>query len=145
MTPNRHYLLLAACLMSLVFSGCSKGLETYPVQGKVQFANGKPLVGGSVEFLTKDAEGKAVNARGAINDDGTFQLKTRDQDGAIAGKHQIIVMPVRVDAVSKTTVIPPNPLDPRFSNYATSGLSFTVQAQPVNECILTVKAPAGSP
>jgi hypothetical protein len=144
MTPNRYYVLLAASLMSLAFSGCGKGLETYPVQGKVQFANGKPLVGGSVEFLTRDAEGKAVNARGAINDDGTFQVKTRDQEGAIAGKHQIVVMPVRVDAVSKTTVIPPNPLDPRFGNYATSGLSFTVEAKPENNCVLTVKAPAAS-
>lgn len=117
-------------------------MATYPVQGKVQFANGKPLVGGSVEFLIKDAEGKSVNARGAIGDDGTFQLKTRDKDGAIAGKHQIIVLPLRVDAVSKSTVVPPNPLDTRFSNYATSGLNFTVQPQEQNECVLTVKAPA---
>lgn len=145
MTPKHCCFLLAACLMSLALTGCGKGLETYPVQGKVQFANGKPLVGGSVEFLIKDAEGKAVNARGAINDDGTFQLKTRDQQGALAGKHQIIVMPVRVDAVSKTTVIPPNPLDPRFSNYTTSGLSFMVEAKPENNCVLTVKPPAASP
>lgn len=136
---------IVVCSVALILTGCGNQLTTYPVQGKVQFANGKPLVGGSVEFLAKDADGKPINARGAIQDDGSFQLKTRDQDGAIAGKHQIIVMPVRVDAVSKDTVIPPNPLDPRFSSYTTSGLSFTVQAQEQNECVLTVKPPANPP
>jgi hypothetical protein len=140
-TKNRFLVLAFACVCALGFTGCGNNQATYPVQGKVQFANGKPLVGGSVEFLAKDAEGKSVNARGAIDNDGRFQLKTRDKDGAIAGKHQIIVLPLRVDAVSNTTVVPPNPLDTKFSNYATSGLSFTVQPQEQNECVLTVKAP----
>ena len=142
---NRSVLALICVYSSaLLLSGCGDKLATYPVQGKVQFANGKPLPGGSVEFLTKDAEGKAVNARGAIQSDGTFQLKTRDKDGAIPGKHQIIVMPLRVDAVTKDTVIPPNPLDTRFSSYTTSGLSFTVEPKEQNECVLTVKPPANS-
>ncbi len=41
MIPNRCSVLLAACMISLVISGCGGGMQTYPVQGKVQFANGK--------------------------------------------------------------------------------------------------------
>jgi hypothetical protein len=144
MSNNRPFVLFTG-LLTLILAGCDGGLQTYPVQGKVVFPNGKPLAGGSVEFLTKDTEGKALNARGPINADGTFQVKTRDQEGAVAGKHQIIVLPLRVDAVSKTTVVPPNPIDPRYSSYATSGLSFTVEAKPENSCVLTVKAPTVSP
>lgn len=136
---------LSSCWLSICLTGCGASLSTYPVQGKVQFPNGKPLAGGSVEFLAKDDQGKSINARGAIDAEGRFLLKTREQDGAIAGKHQIIVMPIRVDAVRKDIVVPPSPIDPRYSNYATSGLSFIVEPRPDNNCVLTVKAPGAAP
>ena len=86
-------LAILACLQ-----GCgSDHPPTYPVSGKVVFEDGKPLTtGGLVLLESVVTEGLPVNARGTINADGTFELTTfEDGDGAVAGKHRMLVRPQR--------------------------------------------------
>src|SRR5205085_213820 len=84
---------LALCVTSLVVAGCGKSQKTYPVEGSVTYPDGKPLVGGSVEFESQEAETKGLNARGDIGADGSYRLKTGKDDGAVEGSHRVIVVP----------------------------------------------------
>lgn len=72
-------------------AGCGDGrLETYPVQGQFKFQDGSVPKFGDVEFYN---EQHRLNARGKIGRDGTFTVGTfKEGDGAVAGKHQIVVM-----------------------------------------------------
>ena len=131
-------LLLAGAL------GCGSGNPpTYPVQGKVVFADGKPLTTGGI-VLTESITGEHVhiNARGAIDANGEFRLTTfNDDDGAVAGQHRVMVRAKRdSDDYIKRGIIPRPVIDPRFENYETSGLEFTVQ-QGKNEFTLEVQLP----
>jgi len=133
--PVRLLLLLLLCVASV---GCSGRLATYPVQGKVQFVGGAPVRVGTVELKSLD---HAVQARGEIQEDGSFTLSTfADGDGAVAGKHACVVVQFVMleEAVghrpSKMGVIAP-----RYSSYATSGLSIEVLPQSSNDVVIEVE------
>jgi hypothetical protein len=117
-------LLLAAA------SGCSGGNpKTHPVRGTVRFPDGKPLTHGTVEFELTDAE-KPITATGQIREDGTFVLGTfAPDDGAIAGRHRAVVIADQQigTGVERPGVLPPSALHPRFRDFKTSGLEFTVE------------------
>jgi hypothetical protein len=88
-------LTLLACAV-----GCGDDrLPTYPVLGKVVFADGSPVKLGTIECLS---ETHGVQATGSINRDGTFTLKTyRDNDGAVEGTHKcVIVQFVQVEGLA---------------------------------------------
>lgn len=127
----RHTLLLLFILSLL--TGCSDKPKTYPVTGTVKFADGTPLVGGTVEFrnITDDIA-KQVNARGEIGPDGKYQLTTfQPNDGAIAGEHQVCVFPPANNVPGNfNTEPPPNPLQRKFMAYDTSELKCTVKTEP---------------
>lgn len=114
--------------LSLLFLGCGKGdLATYPVTGKVTFADGTPMTGGLVTFSAQQA-GKSIGARGPIQQDGTFTMGTfQPGDGAAAGEQRVSVVPplpkVDRDEVKR---LPPPPIDPKFGRFETSGLTHTV-------------------
>jgi hypothetical protein len=114
----------------LTFSGCGEGLPpTYPVEGRVVLPGDKPLSGGLVEFQSIDGDGMSANASGTIDADGNFHLTTyKEGDGAVAGRHRAIVRPPRkdLDIEDAATARPKPIIDPRFENYETSGLEFTV-------------------
>ena len=117
-------LLAIATALSLPFVlGCG-GAKTYPVEGIVVYKDGTPVTGGIVTFeLVGDGPAKEC-ARGEIGPDGTFQLRTfARNDGALAGKHRVIVAPP--PALGKSAS-PTESIHPRFANYDTSGLQFTV-------------------
>jgi hypothetical protein len=134
-------LAILACLQ-----GCGPDHPpTYPVGGKVVFADGKPLTTGGVVLLESVVtEGLPVNARGLINADGTFKLTTFDDgDGAVAGKHRMLVRPQRdADDYLKRGIIPRPIINPRFERYETSGLEFTVE-EGNNEFTVVVEPPTG--
>lgn len=107
------------------------------------FDDQRPLSDGWVSFRSVDTQ-PAIVARGPINADGEFRLTTFvPDDGAIAGKHQVIVTSPRLLPRTGFENRPPAPpVDNRFSNYETSGLEFLVEAMPTgNRCELTVTAP----
>ena len=139
--------LLSILAMSLGVTGCkSHPAATHPVSGKVVFADGTPLrTGGIILFKPMATEGQPVfDARGTLTADGTFQLSTFEkEDGAVAGKHQVLVRAKRdADDYLKWGVVPRPVIDPRFEHYETSGLEFTV-AEGENDFTIDVEPPTG--
>src|SRR5262245_52612495 len=87
--------VLPLILVSIVCAtGCNRGpVPTYPVSGRVVFGDKAPLPGGNIEFSPVDGKVR-TSARGMIAEDGTFTLTTfRDADGAIEGKHRVLIIP----------------------------------------------------
>ncbi len=128
--------VLFALLLPLVAS-CSNQLPTYKVNGKVQFENGNPVIVGIVEFQSVDHR---INARGDIQPDGTFQLTTfAPNDGAVAGKHKCVILQM----VIGENIVGHKPstigvVDSKFASYLTSGLTFDVDPEGINEITVTV-------
>ncbi len=105
---------LAACCL-----GCGGGASApagrepvFPVSGKITY-KGKPVDGADVTFFCKD---KDKSAFGRTDKDGSFRLTTySSNDGAIAGKHVVVV--------SKFDVPPPTKeYDINDINYQPPGL-----------------------
>jgi hypothetical protein len=91
------FLAIVASVLCMV-CGCHKPAplpETYPVHGRVVFANGKPAPGGAVTF--QQMTDTSVASSGTIGPDGTFTITSfRDnqrQPGAVAGRHRVMVTP----------------------------------------------------
>jgi hypothetical protein len=128
-----------------VVCGCSDGrLPTYPVQGTVRFEDGRAIRVGTVEFRAIDG---GHTARGRIGSDGRFTLSTfRDNDGAVAGMHQVIVLQHFDPAVWKTAHEDPEHyefvISRRYADYDASGLTATVKPQSSNQIELVVGKPA---
>ena len=127
-----------SCLAALVITSCGCGggrLPTFPVTGQVVYADGTNLkYGGLVKFVCSDVT-PPVTARGAFGEDGKFKLTTfSNGDGAIAGEHKVFLIPNGAD--DREPGMSPaeyaaalHPVDKRFTNPETSGLSFTVSAE----------------
>jgi hypothetical protein len=138
---RQHYLFSTIAIISLV--GCGgDGPATYPVEGRITFADGKPLAGGVVEFQPADKQTESFSSRGRIQPDGTYQMSTfAANDGVVAGKHRVLVSPP----------LPPGPIDPmkrpkpvihpRFERYDTSGLEYTVTEEGPNTFDITIERP----
>ena len=136
MISKRAYHRTCLALLALAsLIGCSGGQPTYHASGRVTFSDGQPLEGGVVEFRSLDSQ-PSVSARGFIQADGTFQLTTfLTDDGAVEGKHQVLVSPKRPGSVTDRrmgarrdpVVAEFKPIiDDKFQRFETSGLTFTV-------------------
>jgi hypothetical protein len=118
--------IVFAGMLASTLAGCGSGSRpTYPTAGKVVFADGTPLEGGTVEFRSVQAE-NVLMARGRIQPDGSFQLSTFEpDDGAVEGEHRVLICP----APPKRFGLPSDPklaIDFRFTKFDTSGLKCTV-------------------
>lgn len=116
--------------MLLLLAGCGGniGEPTYSAGGTVRLPDGSPLSAGWVSFRSMD-NSRPLNARGEIDAEGNFELSTFELgDGAVAGRHQVVVAaPTRSDRGESPDGPPtPAPLDTKFSSYETSGLEFVV-------------------
>ena len=138
---QRTVLLLAAVVTAL---GCHRGqLPTYEAKGSVTLADGTPLDRGWVEFESLDHQ-PPVTARGEIQPDGTFLLSTfYPGDGAIEGRHRaVVVVPLPEGAGDNPRQIELL-VDPRFGQFETAGLEFTVgRNADENVFRITVEPPA---
>lgn len=121
-------ILLSSVLVGL--AGCSDGNpRRYAVNGQVLFPDGRPLTTGTVERETLDEE-EPLTATGTVSENGTFELGTFDvDDGAVAGRHRVVVLG---DAeigtgTERPGLLPPPTLHPRYRDYKTSGLEFTIE------------------
>ena len=142
------HVVLWGALLLLVFAcsgGCSDGPRVYPVRGRVLFEDGAPADTGTIEFRSVES---GLNARARIAEDGSFQLTTFEKnDGAVPGKHQVIV-------IQQVMVETPRPRDENappesmnqpsthrahrlvsreFSRYDSSPLEFTVEPSDQND------------
>ncbi|WP_417376395.1 carboxypeptidase regulatory-like domain-containing protein [Gimesia maris] len=121
--------------------GCgSDKVPTYPVSGRVQFADGEPVRTGTIELESKE---HGTSATGTIQEDGTFVLGTyTSNDGAAAGKHRAIVVQIIIaDGITKHTRDHGRAVPPLYGDYDSSPLSVVVQAIPQNEVILSLSEP----
>ena len=79
--------------------------QTYQVEGRIILADGRPLAGGRVAFLSKDGLNPA--ASGEIRNDGRFSLTTREpNDGATPGDYK-----VRIERPARSARFPNKYLD----------------------------------
>ena len=125
--------------MCLSVTGCGSGrLKTYPVEGKVVFANGTPVKVGTIECKSTE---HGVQATGTISRDGTFKLTTYEEgDGAVAGSHQcVIVQFVQTEDIPNYKPSSLGVVNPKHSSYATSGLAFEVPPNALNQIVLQVE------
>jgi hypothetical protein len=121
--------LLAAAIATLAGCGRSDSLpsyQVYEVKGKVLLADGKPLGGGLITFVSKGD--LPVSPSGVIGSDGTFSLNTGGSgDGAPAGDYKI-----RVEAPQLQQAAPKGrrkPIFPeKYNDEDSSGVVITVRA-----------------
>lgn len=150
MQSNHRFLTVCFVTCMLGVGGCgSDGLPKYAAKGTVKFADGSPLSGAMVQFrpisqsLRKDG-----NARGNTGPDGSFQLSTlKPGDGAIATDFQVAINPPLpagdMDEIMKSGGRRPV-ISPRFEDFETSGLEFTVsEDESSNNFEIVVERPSG--
>ncbi len=128
--------LLILPLLTLIGCGSAQ-VPTYPVIGRVEFADGTPVRHGTVELESVDHE---LSAAGKIQHDGSFVLGTyTPDDGAVAGEHNaIVVQMVIADGSFEHTVDHGKPVPVRYATYETSSLSASVEAVESNEIVLQI-------
>lgn len=138
--PNsgHRYAKLAFLLSVLGCVGCSDQLRTYPVSGKVKFNTGGPVHVGTVELKSRE---HGVQARGAIESDGSFTLTTyEDGDGAVAGMHDCVVVQfVITEGVENYRASTIGVVNPKYGSYASSGLSVEIKPESPNEVVIEVE------
>lgn len=118
-----------ACVAMAILGGCGKSESRYPAHGQVAYADGSPLASGMVVFRQVDRP--SSSARGLLNSDGTFELHGTPSDrGVPPGEYEAIVVPDIPDALGGMSPAEYDrarrPIDPKYRNYETSGLRFTV-------------------
>jgi hypothetical protein len=123
----------ALVLALVALAGCEKpDPKFYPVTGKVEF-QGKPANGFTVEFASQNAETKDLNARGIVDENGAFQLKStwngKEKDGAVAGQHKVVIVPPPAASGGPSVL----PIPYRYADYNQSGLTFEVKPDGTNE------------
>jgi hypothetical protein len=119
-------------------AGCgSDRPQVYPTQGKVVFADGKPVKLGTVELYSDEHKLSAV---GTIRNNGSFLLGTfTTDDGAVAGRHRAIVTQMVInDTMTKHVLDHGAPVDPIYGSYNTSPLEVIISGDGPNEITLTV-------
>lgn len=132
--------LCAVVLSSLLLVlGCS-GPDT-TVAGKVVYdKDGSPVTTGMVMFVS--IEGQHL-ARGDIQSDGTFSLRSKDRNTSIhPGKYGVCIVPPDTSSQRENGIIVPPLVDARFLDTRSSGLEFEVQPGE-NNFTLTVSKPTG--
>src|SRR5437660_1735269 len=113
-------------VIALVPLGCSSGVPTYPVSGKIELAGGdvKVLAGSHVEIARVDDT--KLRASGEIQADGSFKLQTNHAGGILDGVHegnyQVRIIPSDENKNARGVVAT------RFLQFATSGLTIRVPA-----------------
>ena len=98
---------------------------TYPVHGRVAFADGQPLTCGMVHFQSLDD--RQVSMTGEVDANGRFTIETfvvGDRvPGAVEGRHRVTILPAISDQLSQPTVIP----EPIIVAPGENELSFTIE------------------
>ncbi len=121
-TFPRPGVVLLLGLLALA-GGCGGGKKLYPVKGVVVFKeDNQPLTCGLVVFEPAGG-GEELTARGEIQADGTFRLRTKDTLGAVEGKHRVLIQPADAGDDSRPA---PRPFHPRFESFEKSKLEVTV-------------------
>lgn len=114
-TGRRGRACLAAAALAWVFlGGCGEKVnlpQTYPVRGRVVYKGGVPVAGGVVQFQAHSDPRLLTN--GETDVDGAFTLTTQvggqKLSGAVAGEHQVTVVPPMPADQSAEPIVLPHP------------------------------------
>ncbi|XZE34886.1 hypothetical protein SH501x_000360 [Pirellulaceae bacterium SH501] len=137
---DRHFTVVAFLIFLCIgAAGCNGGPKIAPARGVVVFEDGTPVKVGTVE--TKHTELEGVQARGSIQEDGTFVLGTfSEADGAAVGKHRCVVVQfVMVEDVPGFKPSTQGVVNPAHASYATSGLTIDIPEEGTDELKLVVR------
>jgi len=119
----------ATCVMGLLLAslaGCSEP-KFYPTRGMVRYEAG-PLPAGEVRFRPVSRPG--LVASGKIAKDGSFTLSTPGHgEGVLLGDCQAVV--IAAESGPK--------ISPRYADFSTADLNFTVGPRDENYFILEVR------
>ena len=134
-------LLSSVCLIALGCGGAHR-LPLAEVEGVVTL-DGQPLEGARLMFTPESGR----SAKGVAGADGTFTLTTyRDGDGAVVGKHAIVVFPPGAGGSGRPIDVdqprPASRLPVSYGDAATSGLTFEVKAEGTNQPKLDLSSDA---
>lgn len=144
LTPSVVWAIIPALLMVV---GCGDSRpSTYPVTGRIVFADGQPVRFGTVQFLP---DKRGPSARGKLDQAGQFKLGTfAIDDGAIAGKHRVIITQhvsapggkVTKHSMEHGTEEESSLVDVRYTQFELSPLTATVK-EGANQVTLRVVRP----
>jgi hypothetical protein len=138
-TRYNNQFAVAAALLSLacLVAGCGdKQLPTYPVTVTVTLPGGGPAAGVRVFFRSVDHNG--ISASGTADPSGKCQLTTYEEnDGAVAGVHQVAVGPPAIMGDPDLPRQGPN-IANRYGNFDTSRLEANVSPVQPNEVAFEV-------
>lgn len=116
---------MLACLLVVCLAGCGHGM--YPVDGVVQFDDGRAateLAGGMVSLQGLDRD---ISSQGEIHADGTFTISTHaEADGAYPGKYRVMVTQPPAPSENSRVV---RVLDSIYSDSRKTPLEITVAAE----------------
>jgi hypothetical protein len=116
----------------LLMSGCGGpgpyNGALYPVTGQVLLADGRPLSGGSVQFLPSRG---GLPATGKISPDGSFSLTTQPgRSGAAPGEYKVRVEPAPDLLSKKAGAGKKLPFAARYRDYdGDTGLTAVIKAE----------------
>jgi hypothetical protein len=123
---------------TLTFAGCPPAsAPTYTVRGTIQYADGSPVPGGSIEIESKT--NSALTAVGTIYADGTFEI----EGGAPAGVYRVALHPAEDPNYNPEVddKPPPPAIGPRYEAFNTSGLELTVAAKANENLVIKIGPP----
>jgi hypothetical protein len=140
-TPYGKSACRVALLAALCAAGCGPGgavPKTYPVKGRVTYADGRPLAGGLIEF--RSADDPSLRVRGDIGPDGAFTLRTflddRSVPGAPAGTYTATYMSHLASDAPEQAIPPPPVVLPT---------PYTVEPRDGNDLAVTLPPSSGPP
>jgi hypothetical protein len=129
-TPPRlsYAAMVSGAILLSICGACGQSPVAFTVDGTVHYDDNNPLAGGMVEMITVTAAGKRVNVRGLVDEAGHFVLRTFPDDRDVPpGTYRVAVIPrPQPPCGDVSKMAHRNGLDPRYSNFETSGLKFLV-------------------
>lgn len=131
---------LCVCVIAS-FAGCGEqGPAFVPVEGKVVFKqDGSAAQFGTIEFRSESDP--PVIARGKIQKDGSFKLKSEGKRGTIEGTHKVVIIQV-VSNHRSGGVVHNHGLEvaKKYSNFRTSDLKIEIERETAKQLILEVES-----
>jgi hypothetical protein len=107
---------ITGLIVLLMAAGCSRDPgPRQAVHGRVYY-QGQPVPGGTIVFTPDpDRNGQGPLARGAIGDDGSYDLTAGPDQGAVAGWHRVTVLSAISSAGGAAAALPAKYADPEQS------------------------------
>jgi len=162
MNTGMRFSLGSLCLSAALLAGCGGGADdkkwtklqkpVFPAGGEVTY-KGSPVADASIVFRSNDPSAP-VSASGKSDSSGRFTLMTYQAgDGAVAGKHQVIVIKAEVEGGDPSYYDTSSPnygktppktttrylVPQKYSTFEKSGLSADISESGKNHVALELK------